>query len=398
MTKNVLITAVCLFILSCITVTAQELKVKSFECLDRDLLARTKERLDLNENPCAILRISVPNSDDFVFEGNIIGKPEYTPGEILIWLTNGTKNITIKSEKTGSLKFDFPQKLESRVVYKLTLYTPNLQVFRLDFTPTDAKIYINDELQTALNGSFASDLDKGKYRYRIEHKYYHTEEGEFEIKDGEATILTKSLKPNFGIVQVTSKRNANITINNHTYKKTKTASDTLLTGTYPIIARHNQIKEKIMVQVGEGKTEKINIKYRPDIFVLGTYSIIRNMYGATLGIGKNYGGYLSARFGEANLGSYKESGEEVGTSKDFGGGFLFKITNWLYLQGGLGYSQIEFNERDYENVVDKGMYFDGGFIFRIGNRLLLSGLCTPRISFGELETICEPTIGLGIAF
>ena len=84
MKKNALIATVCLLILSCMTAIAQELKVKSFECLEVDLTARTKERLDLNETPCAILRISVPNSNDFVFEGNIIGKPEYTPGEILV--------------------------------------------------------------------------------------------------------------------------------------------------------------------------------------------------------------------------------------------------------------------------------------------------------------------------
>ena len=217
-----IITVVCLLCLSCLTITAQALRVKSFECLTSDLTALTKKRLDLNEKPCAILRISIPNSNDFVFEGNIIGNPEYTPGEILIWMTEGTKNITIKSEKTGSLKFDFPDKLESKMVYKLSLYIPGTQIFRLDFSPADAKVYINDEPQTTLNGSLTSALNQGKHHYRIEHKYYHPEEGDFKIESGETTILTKVLKPNFGVVKVTSEQNANITIDNQNYKNRET--------------------------------------------------------------------------------------------------------------------------------------------------------------------------------
>lgn len=100
---------------------AQELKVVSFQRLDRDLLARTQERVDLNEVPCAVVRVSVPNAKEYVFEGNIIGDVVYKPGEAIVYMTNNTRNITIKSDNFGSLKFDFPERLEKRVVYKLTL-------------------------------------------------------------------------------------------------------------------------------------------------------------------------------------------------------------------------------------------------------------------------------------
>ncbi|MBQ8674496.1 MAG: hypothetical protein IJ511_10760, partial [Bacteroides sp.] len=67
---------------------AQELQVKDFQRLDRDLYARTHERLDLNETPCAVVRVSVANAKDFSFTGNIIGQVEYHPGEAIVYMTH----------------------------------------------------------------------------------------------------------------------------------------------------------------------------------------------------------------------------------------------------------------------------------------------------------------------
>ena len=102
-------------------VQAQELKVTAFQRMDRDLLARTQERLDLNDVPCAIVRVSVANAKDYTFEGNIIGDVIYKPGEALVYMTQGSRNLTIKSDAFGSLKYEFTQKLEKQVVYKLAL-------------------------------------------------------------------------------------------------------------------------------------------------------------------------------------------------------------------------------------------------------------------------------------
>lgn len=100
---------------------AQELKVSAFQRMDRDLLARTQERLDLNDVPCAIVRVSIANAKEYTFEGNIIGDVIYKPGEALVYMTHGSRNITIKSDAFGSMKYEFTQKLEKQVVYKLAL-------------------------------------------------------------------------------------------------------------------------------------------------------------------------------------------------------------------------------------------------------------------------------------
>lgn len=101
-------------------VKAQEL-IPSFKRLDRDLLARTKPRYDNNGTPCAIIRVSAANIAEYTFEGNIIGEIIYSYGEALVYMTEGSKNFTIKSNLFGSLKYDFSEPLQKHVVYRLSL-------------------------------------------------------------------------------------------------------------------------------------------------------------------------------------------------------------------------------------------------------------------------------------
>lgn len=110
----------CLLLLSTL-IQAQEL-VPTFSTLDRDMLARTQPRLDNNDVPCAIVRVSAKDIETYTFEGNIIGDVIYQPGEALVYMTKGSRNITIKSNKFGMLKYLFPiGKLDKQVVYKLDL-------------------------------------------------------------------------------------------------------------------------------------------------------------------------------------------------------------------------------------------------------------------------------------
>ena len=86
-----------------------------------DLLARTSERLDRNDVPCAVLRVSVRDAQSFTFAGNIIGEVVYQPGEALVYLTDRSRKIQINSDKFGSLEYEFPERLKKSVVYRLNL-------------------------------------------------------------------------------------------------------------------------------------------------------------------------------------------------------------------------------------------------------------------------------------
>ncbi len=109
-----------LFFLWTLVVQGQDVK-PAFEVLEFDLIARTKPRLDLNEIPCAVLRISAADIKGYVFEGNIIGDIEFSPGEALIYMTNNSRRITIKSDLFGVINYEFPERLRKQVVYKLSL-------------------------------------------------------------------------------------------------------------------------------------------------------------------------------------------------------------------------------------------------------------------------------------
>lgn len=117
--KKISLLCFCFFILGLVA-QAQDVK-RSFEVLEFDLIARTKPRMDLNEIPCAVLRVSAADIKGYQFEGNIIGDIVYNPGEAIIYMTNNSRNITIKSDLFGTEKYEFPERLRKQVAYKLSL-------------------------------------------------------------------------------------------------------------------------------------------------------------------------------------------------------------------------------------------------------------------------------------
>ena len=92
-----------------------------FKANKKDVYARVHEHLDLNNKPCAVLRISVADPKSYVFDGSIVGDVIYETGEAIIYMTQGSKHITIKNDKYGTAKYKFPKKLEDRVVYRLRI-------------------------------------------------------------------------------------------------------------------------------------------------------------------------------------------------------------------------------------------------------------------------------------
>lgn len=110
------------------TLSAQELVVGSFERLMRDTYAQKNKRRDKNDNLCAVVRISAANAQEYTFEPNqIIGDVIYGAGEIIVYLPQNSKVITIHSNSWGTKTITFATenseipKLESGVTYRLEL-------------------------------------------------------------------------------------------------------------------------------------------------------------------------------------------------------------------------------------------------------------------------------------
>lgn len=107
-------------VICAVSMNAQEIQVKSFKKLERDLIARTNPRLDLNEDPCSVIRF-ISSGKGLEFEGNVVGDPLYFAGETLVYMTRGSKRVTIKHPDYGVLRYDFPEKLDKQSVYEISL-------------------------------------------------------------------------------------------------------------------------------------------------------------------------------------------------------------------------------------------------------------------------------------
>ena len=112
------ICAICLVLFEQMTFAAS-IKVKHFAELSRDISNRTEIVKDINDEPCAIVKV-VGADASFSFEGAIV-KKVYKSGEIWLYVSPGIKRITIK-HGSNTLRYDFPAPIEYSV-YELALRT-----------------------------------------------------------------------------------------------------------------------------------------------------------------------------------------------------------------------------------------------------------------------------------
>ncbi len=102
---------------------ADVLNVKSIIHDALDLTGAVKSKQDLNGNPCALLKIALPKeASSVIFEGSTIDT-ENDGSEIHVYMTSGTKYLTIKSAGFEPLKIYFPDFgisfLEGKQTYKV---------------------------------------------------------------------------------------------------------------------------------------------------------------------------------------------------------------------------------------------------------------------------------------
>lgn len=98
---------------------AQGLEVEKPLILTSRQEAKTYERLDLNQVPCALLILHL-NDDNVDFEGDIRTMQYRNNGEWWLWMIQGSNWLTVKSPKWSPLRLDF-ESLQSSKTYEMTL-------------------------------------------------------------------------------------------------------------------------------------------------------------------------------------------------------------------------------------------------------------------------------------
>lgn len=95
-----------LSIISVFTTSAQELSVKKVETLSMDTYASVHKRVDANEVPCALVRVSL-TVNDVSFRGNIVGDVARDGSDYYVYMTEGSKNLRIIHPKYHELEINF---------------------------------------------------------------------------------------------------------------------------------------------------------------------------------------------------------------------------------------------------------------------------------------------------
>lgn len=119
---------VCICIFVSINTFSQNFSIVKGESLPTDLSATTHFRTDLNGKRCGLVKVQCV-LDGVQFSGNIISNVEYKDGEHWVYITDGTKQLSIKHPMILPLDVDFLASLQGIVksgnTYRLRLSIPD---------------------------------------------------------------------------------------------------------------------------------------------------------------------------------------------------------------------------------------------------------------------------------
>lgn len=99
-------TILCWFI--CQLCFSQELKIRNFSLVQNDITARSKQRFDSNNDPCALVRVSTMGKE-VDFSGNLVGDVIKENNEYLVYMTEGSKNLKITGKGVLPLNINFAE-------------------------------------------------------------------------------------------------------------------------------------------------------------------------------------------------------------------------------------------------------------------------------------------------
>ena len=269
--KNLII----LLILFPIWLGAQNISVKSFKLLERDLDARVVEpKKDQNGDRCAIIKI-VTTEKGFVFDGDMNGivTTVYKTGEYWVYLPWGSKKITIKHEKLGVLRnYIYPIPIKESTVYEMVLATGRvittvvnneipMQWFTITSNPNGADVFIDNKLVGTT--PFSKKMQISKYNYRIENYMYHNSVGAITLTEDKKEALNIEMKPNFGYAKITTtpENGAKIEIDQKPINGTTPfTTNKLLSGKHTVRVKKAMYNTKTVdFEITDGQTTNLSI-------------------------------------------------------------------------------------------------------------------------------------------
>ena len=214
-------------ILLCLGIYSQELKVKSFTLAATDISAQTQPRKDLNDEPCALVKVQFVG-DILDVEGNVI-KPLVKKGnETWAYMTHGSQQMKVLTKDYLPIMVDFSNYGISQVgknkTYVLVLIKPasgsesvmqQKQSLIIRYTPSTATVLVDNKMVRGNNGVAKTILPVGQHSYIVACDGYESEEGMVKLKASAPSNLQITLmKESIGAGIVNQQQSENQQLSN----------------------------------------------------------------------------------------------------------------------------------------------------------------------------------------
>ena len=173
---------------------AQKLSVESFSLAATDISAQTQPRKDLNDAPCALVKVQFVG-DILDVEGNVI-KPLVKKGnETWAYMTHGSQQMKVLTKDYLPIMVDFSNYgislVEKNKTYVLVLAKPTggaesviqqKQSLIIRYTPSTATVLVDNKMVRGNNGVAKTTLPAGQHSYIVACDGYESEEGMVKLK------------------------------------------------------------------------------------------------------------------------------------------------------------------------------------------------------------------------
>ncbi|MBS3742359.1 MAG: PEGA domain-containing protein [Candidatus Cloacimonetes bacterium] len=181
--KKVIFCAIIILI-TAIQTNADKFIVESFEKAPNDLAARRYERLDVNDYPCALIKVKT-DLKGLIFETNmgITGNVERKTGEYWVYVSPGEKRIRVSKEGFVPKDFFIPDeiRIESHNVYILTLTSEQKYPITVNRQPEDALLIVDGENYG--DQQMVKNMSVGKHVLKIKKQGYRSIEDTVHVNE-----------------------------------------------------------------------------------------------------------------------------------------------------------------------------------------------------------------------
>ena len=269
-------------ILLCLGIYSQELKVKSFTLAATDISAQTQQRKDLNDEPCALVKVQFVG-DILDVEGNVI-KPLVKKGnETWAYMTHGSLQMKVLTKDYLPIMVDFSNygisQVEKNKTYVLVLTKPTgdaesvmqqSQTLIIRYSPSTATVLVDNKMVRGSNGVAKATLPAGQHSYIVACDGYESEEGMVKLKASAPSNLQITLtRESVGAGIVNQQQSENQQLSN-----TYVASSSNNSSGSPSVASGSNA---ISIPVKDGISIEM-VKVEAGTFMMGATSEMKDPY------------------------------------------------------------------------------------------------------------------------